>query len=135
MTRLDQLDILQGIGNPLLRDWSIVFSVAGVGLFFVLRWIVTIITQAKNATNTHKSTEASRLEQYLNNELNLSRQEKRELTTEIQKIGAQISELNASNLRLKLQLKHVVMRTRYLEKLLYENQIQFIPAIENYDDF
>lgn len=132
---MDQLDILQGIGNPLLRDWSIVFSVAGVGLFFVLRWIVTIITQAKNATNTHKSTEASRLEQYLNNELNLSRQEKRELTTEIQKIGAQISELNASNLRLKLQLKHVVMRTRYLEKLLYENQIQFIPAIENYDDF
>lgn len=131
---MDPLDSLKAIDNPLLRDWSIVISLAGIGLFFALRWLVGIIHDARKSADDGRHSEASRIETFLQGELSLSRQERKELAAAIEKMQAEKLELRTETSRQKIQLRHIVMRVRYLERLLLEHHIQFIPAIENYDD-
>lgn len=128
------MEHLDQISNPIIKDWSIVLSLAGIGVFVLIKWLVATITAMSDKSKERKAEEISRIEQFLNNELSLSRAEKHELTNEIKRIQSDNMTKSSDTNRLKLQLKQAMTRIRYLEALLYENQIKFIPAIESYDD-
>jgi len=128
------MDQLEHISNPILKDWSIILSVGCIGLFIAIRWMVKFISSLQKASTDRSDIEISRVEKYLNSELSLSRAERKELSAEINKMQLQSIETMKDSTKLRLQLRQVVHRIRYLEKLLRECGIEFIPAVENYDD-
>lgn len=128
------MEHLDQITNPIIKDWSIVLSLAGIGIFVLVKWIVATVTGLSDKSKERKAEEISRIEQFLNNELSLSRAEKLELTNEIKRIQTEHMTKVSEVSKLRLQLRQAVTRIRYLETLLYENQIKIIPAVENYDD-
>lgn len=128
------MENLDQITNPIIKDWSIVLSLACIGIFVLVKWIVATVTGLSDKSKERKAEEISRIEQFLNNELSLSRAEKLELTNEIKRIQTEHMTKVSEVSKLRLQLRQAVTRIRYLETLLYENQIKIIPAVENYDD-
>lgn len=128
------MDQLQHITNPFLRDWSIIISLLGIASFIVVRWVVSTVAQFRDKSLSNKHSESSKIELFLQNELTLSRAEKSELTKEIKQIQADSSDLENEVLKLRVRLSQVLRYIRYLEKILHENHIDFLPAIEYFDD-
>lgn len=128
------MEHLDQITNPIIKDWSIVLSLTGIGIFVLIKWLVATVTGLSDKSKERKAEEVSRIEQFLNNELSLSRAEKLELTNEIKRIQSEHMAKTSEASKLRLQLRQAITRIRYLETLLYENQIKIIPAVENYDD-
>lgn len=128
------LDQLEHITDPIVRDWSILLSLAFIGIFVFAKWLVSLISVYQERSQKVKETEVSRIEKFLQNELSLSRAEKLELSREIKTIQSDSLSKSHDIARLKAKLRFAVSRIRYLEKCLYENNVEFAPAMESYDD-
>lgn len=128
------LDQLEHITDPIVRDWSILLSLAFIGIFVFAKWLVSLISMYQERSQKVKETEVSRIEKFLQNELSLSRAEKLELSKEIKAIQSDSLSKSHDIARLKAKLRFAVSRIRYLEKCLYENNVEFAPAMESYDD-
>lgn len=127
------MEYLNNISDPFLRDWMIIISLCAVGFFIFLRWSIGFVSEVRQKANTRHDEEISRVEKYLHEEVERIRQENAKLHTDNRTYLTESIKLTNDLSMLKIKVRDLISRIRYLEGLLQRNNVGFTPVESDYD--